>query len=50
MGGQRAKETVGGTLKVAKGNGALIRAKDIGVKGVATEEAEVRGRKGGAFE
>jgi len=50
LGGQRAKETVGGALEVAKGNSALESSKDVGVKGADAEEVTAWGGKGGAFE
>jgi len=33
LGGQGAKETVGGMLEVTKGNGTMEGAKDVSVKG-----------------
>jgi len=40
LGGQRAEETVGGALEVAKGYSAFEGPEDVRVEGVCTKEAE----------
>ena len=49
-GGQRVKETIGGTLEVAEFDAAIKSAQDIRVEGTGSEELAARRRKGGALE